>query len=56
MAALRWAALQPANQHVNRAKPGLFRRTTSEFPESCPGFEKRLKAAPQLAVVMRIAA
>ena len=56
MAALRGAALQPANQHGKPAKPGGSTCTASVFPDSCPGFEKRLKGAWQRAVVMRIAA
>ena len=48
--------MQPANQHAKPAKAGRSAFTASVFPESCPGFEKRLKGPWHRAVVVRIAA
>jgi hypothetical protein len=56
VAALQPAALQPANQHAKPAKLSYSAFAASVFPESCPGFEKRLKGERRRAVVLRIAA
>jgi hypothetical protein len=42
--------MQPANQCQTRTNHGDRAGDVSEFQESCPGFEKRLKAWPRSAV------
>jgi hypothetical protein len=51
VAALRGPAMQPANQLANLQEFSVLARKSSDFPESCPGFEKRLKAVHLPAVV-----